>query len=80
MREKDIEMLIANMAAAGCSDADVDKVRCMHEVGMDAEIIRCLKGCRCALLDELHEKQRNVDMMDKLIRSAGSLISSGAGK
>ena len=80
MREKDIEMLIANMAAAGCSDADVDKVRCMHAAGMHAEIVRCLRGCRCTLLDELHEKQRNVDMMDKLIRSAGSLISSGASK
>ena len=60
---------------AGCTAADADRVRRMHEAGMDEEIIRCLRSCRCALMDELHEKQRNVDRMDHLIRSAGTIIS-----
>ena len=36
--EKDIEVIIADMKAAGCSNADTDKVRSMHEAGLDAEI------------------------------------------
>ncbi len=73
MKEKDIEMIIADMTAAGCSPADTDKVRRMHDAGMDAEIIQCLRKCRCAMMDELHDKQRSVDRMDRLIRSAGAM-------
>ena len=73
MKEKDIEMIIADMTAAGCSQADTDRVRRMHDAGMDAEIIQCLRKCRCAMIDELHDKQRSVDRMDRLIRSAGAM-------
>ena len=73
MKEKDIEMIIADMMAAGCSQADADRVRRMHEAGMDAEIIQCLKKCRCDRMDELHDKQRSVDRLDRLIRSADSM-------
>lgn len=75
MKDTDIEMIIGNMIAAGCGDADADKVRRMHEAGMDDEIMHCLRKCRYTLLDELHEKQRNVDLMDSLIRSAGRMES-----
>lgn len=75
MKDTEIEMIIANMKACGCSDADADKVMRMHEAGMDAEIIQCLRSCRCSLLDELHDKQRNVDRMDSLIRSAGKIMT-----
>ena len=73
MKEKDFEMIIADMTAAGCSQADTDRVRRMHDAGMDAEIIQCLRKCRCAMIDELHDKQRSVDRMDRLIRSAGAM-------
>ena len=75
MKDTEIEKIIANMMACGCSDADADKVRRMHEAGMDTEIIQCLRSCRCSLLDELHDKQRNVDRMDSLIRSAGKIMT-----
>ena len=78
MKDKDIEMIIANMMAAGCSDADAGKVRRMQEAGMDNEILQCLRSCRCTLLDELHDKQRNVDRMDSLIRSAGKMASEAS--
>ena len=78
MKDKDIEMIIANMMAAGCSDADAGKVRRMHEAGMDNEILQCLRSCRCTLLDELHDKQRNVDRMDSLIRSAVKMASEAS--
>ena len=74
MKDTEIEMIIANMTSCGCSDADTDKVRRMHEAGMDTEILQCLRSCRCTLLDELHDKQRNVDRIDSLIRTAGKLI------
>ncbi len=80
MKDTDIEMIIGNMIAAGCGDEDADKVRRMHEAGMDDEILHCLRKCRCTLLDELHEKQRNVDLMDTLIRSAGKMESFKACK
>jgi hypothetical protein len=75
MKDKDIEMIIGNMTAAGCSREDADKVRRMHEAGMDEEILHCLRSCRCVLLEELHDKQRNVDRMDSLIRSAGKIMT-----
>ena len=73
MKEKDIEVIIADMKAAGCSNADTDKGRSMHEAGLDAEILHCLRKCRCAMIDELHDKQRNVDRIDRLIRSADAM-------
>ena len=73
MKDKDIEKIISDMMAAGCSQADADRVRSMHEAGMDAEIIQCLKKCRCDRMDELHDKQRSVDRLDRLIRSADSM-------
>lgn len=77
MKEKDIEMIIADMMAAGCSQADTEKVRRMHEAGMDAEIMQCLRSCRCAMMDELHDKQRKVDRLDRLIRSADAMRTQG---
>ena len=73
MKDKDIEMIIADMTAAGCGRADTEKVRRMHEAGMDAEILQCLRSCRCAMMDELHDRQRKVDRLDRLIRSADAL-------
>lgn len=65
----DIETIIENMSAVNCSREDIERVRAMHEAGMASEIIRCLRMCRCSLMDELHETQRKVDRMDHLIRS-----------
>ena len=70
MNKEDIEMIIANMDAAGCSIGDITRVRAMHEAGLDSEILSCLRRCRCDLMDELHETQRRVDRMDHLIRVA----------
>lgn len=69
-RITDIEKLIVNMKDAGCSDADISRVAGMHEAGLDDEIVRCLRRCRCELMDELHDSQRRLDCMDQLIRSA----------
>lgn len=74
MKETDIERLIDNMIAAGCSTSDTERVRKMHEAGMEQEILTCLRRCRCDLMGELHETQRKVDRMDQIIRSRQSSI------
>lgn len=66
--EKDIELIIENMKAAGCSAEDISRVSAMHEAGFESEIPKCLRKCRCDLIDQLHEAQRRLDLMDQLIR------------
>lgn len=70
MKNIDIERMIVNMSDAGCSSADIDRVCRLHEAGLDDEIIKCLRRCRCDLVEELHRSQRKVDCMDHLIRTA----------
>ena len=70
MRNKDLERILINMSDAGCSEVDIEMVRRMHEAGHDGEILRCLRRCRCDLMDELRRSQRKVDCIDHLIRAA----------
>ena len=65
---------LANIFAtmSGCGSADTDRVMRMHEAGMDEEILVCLRKCRCSMIEDLHEKQRKIDCMDRLIRRAGN--------
>ena len=73
MKNTDIEKMIANMGDAGCSRTDIERVRNLHEAGFDDEIIKCLRRCRCDLIEELHRNQRRVDCMDHLIRAAENI-------
>ncbi len=61
------------MGDAGCSRTDIERVRNLHEAGFDDEIIKCLRRCRCDLIEELHRNQRRVDCLDHLIRAAENL-------
>lgn len=70
MKNTEIEKILINMCDAGCSDADIERVRSLHEAGLDEDIVRCLRRCRCDLIEELHRSQRSVDCMDRLIRAA----------
>ena len=69
MKNTDFERLIANMGDAGCNIGDIERVCRLHEAGHDEEIIKCLRRCRCDLIEELHRNQRRVDCMDHLIRA-----------
>ena len=73
MKSSDIERIIANMGDAGCSSADIERVSSLHKAGHDDEIIKCLRRCRCDLIEELHQNQRRVDCMDHLIRAAENI-------
>ena len=70
MKNTDIETILINMYDAGCSCADIERVRKLHEAGFDDDIVRCLRRCRCDLMDELRRSQRKVDCIDHLIRAA----------
>ena len=70
MKSLDIETIKVNMGDAGCGSADIERVCRLHEAGHDEEIIKCLRRCRCDLIEELHRNQRKVDCMDHLIRAA----------
>lgn len=76
MKDTEIKTIIEDMKAAGCGSADTDRVMRMYEAGMDEEILTCLRKCRCNMMDELHERQRKIDHMDRVIRRAG-MITGG---
>ena len=68
LKDKELEIIIETMKASGCSVMDTERVRNMHNIGLDDEIIHCLRKCRSSLMDELRALQRRVDRMDRLIR------------
>ena len=70
MKNTDIEKILINMGDAGCSSADIERVRSLYEAGLEDDIVRCLRRCRCDLMEEPHRSQRKVDCMDHLIRAA----------
>ena len=70
MKNTDIEKIMINMGDAGCSAVDIERVRSLYEAGLEDDIVRCLRRCRCDLMEELHRSQRKVDCMDHLIRAA----------
>ena len=78
MKDTEIRTLIEDMKAAGCSSADTERVRRMHEAGMDEEILMCLRKCRCSMMDELHDRQRKIDQIDRLIRRTGKMSEHAA--
>ena len=73
MKNTDIEKIIVNMGDAGCSNADIERVRSLHAAGLDDEIIKCQRRRRCELIEELHINQRRVDCNDHQIRTAENI-------
>ena len=69
MKNTDIETILNNMGEAGCTCADIERVRRLHEAGLDDDIVRCLRRCRCDLIEEVHRSQRKIDRLDHLIRA-----------
>ncbi len=62
------------MKDVGCSGADIGRVHNLYEAGFEEEIVKCLRRCRCDLIEELHTSQRKVDRIDHLIRMAEKSI------
>ena len=60
------------MADAGCSEAAIRRAEHFYQNGSAGDLIRCLRSCRCDALEEIHEKQKQLDRLDKLIRETKS--------
>ena len=58
------------LSDAGCSGDAVQCAARLLEAGRTDELVKYLRRCRCALVDAMHESQRRVDRMDRLIRQA----------
>ena len=56
------------MSDAGCSESTILRAEHFYQSGSAEELIHCLRSCRCDALQEIHEKQRQLDRLDKLIR------------
>ncbi len=61
------------MADAGCDERSIAKAEALLASGAREELIRCLRRCRCEQLDALHEKQKQLDRLDLLIRKTKNM-------
>ena len=52
---------------AGCSAAAVHRAEGLYRAGATEDFVRCLRVCRANMLEELHEKQKQLDRLDALI-------------
>lgn len=61
------------MEDAGCTDTSIRRAEALFASGAREELIRCLRSCRCEQLDALHQRQKQLDRLDLLIRKAQNL-------
>ena len=62
--------LRTGMEDAGCTDNSIRRAEALFASGAREELIRCLRSCRCEQLDALHQRQKQLDRLDLLIRKA----------
>ena len=56
------------MTDAGCSNSAIQRAELLYQNGKSEDLVRCLRSCRCDALEEIHEKQKQLDRLDQLIR------------
>ena len=56
------------MTDAGCSNTAIRRAELLYQNGKSEDLIRFLRSCRCDALEEIHEKQKQLDRLDQLIR------------
>ena len=61
------------MKDAGCSAEAIQRAESLYQSGRAGELVRCLRACRCDALEEIHEKQKQLDRLDMLIRDTKNL-------
>ena len=59
-----------SMQDAGCDEDSIRRAEALCAAGAREALIYCLRRCRSSQLDALHEKQRQLDRLDLLIRKA----------
>ena len=56
-----------SLAAAGCGAEQIERILCLLSAGMREDVLCQLKKQRCVCMEQLHENQRKVDQLDRLI-------------
>ena len=69
----DLMYLKECMTDAGCSEASVQRAERLCQNGRTEDLLLFLRSCRCDVLEEIHEKQKRLDRLDKLIRETGNM-------
>ncbi len=64
----EIKTLIDNLTDTGCSAEGITRAAALYEAKEADALVRHLRKCRCDLVEEMHNSQRRVDLMDYLIR------------
>ncbi len=67
---RETETLRRSMEDAGCCGEELDTAERLCRAGETGDLVRFLRQCRGNRLEELHERQRNLDRLDRLIRQA----------
>ncbi len=57
------------LAAAGCGAGQIERILGLLSAGMQEDVLCQLKKQRCVCMEQLHENQRKVDQLDRLIRA-----------
>ena len=70
----ELEKILTNLSDAGCGSEELEKARKLYEAGDAEALIRYFRKCRCSLMEELHESQRQVDRLDHLIRQTAKMF------
>lgn len=68
------ESLLMGMADAGCTEEEIERAERLLQADSLSELTKFLKQCRCVRLEQMHESQKRVDLMDYLIRSTQKLL------
>ncbi len=64
----DWNRLQTHLRDAGCDEQTISRAEGLYAAGAWAELNRCLRLCRCAQLEALHLRQKQLDRLDLLIR------------
>ena len=68
--EQELKQMLAGLEDAGCAQEEIREAERLCALNDRGALVRCLRKCRCSLMDALHESQRRVDRLDYLIRQA----------
>ena len=58
------------LTETGCDPKTIEQMCNLYRAGKKEDAMLYLKQHRCALMDKMHESQKNVDKMDYLIKDA----------
>ena len=62
------EQLMQGLKDSGCPEEAAAKICALCSTGNYEEMLHQMKKQRCALVEKMHESQKQVDRMDYLIR------------